>query len=169
MSARVIVAGIGNVFLGDDGFGVEVARRLAGRSWPAEVTVMDVGIRALHLAFALLDAPSLLLVADAVRRDAAPGTLYLIEPAAVAARDVAPQMADAHGMSVEGVFAALRALGGVPPRTMIVGCEPASLDEGMGLSPAVQAAVDGAAGMIARQVHKELGGTATSAAKETTT
>jgi hydrogenase maturation protease len=165
----VLIAGIGNVFLGDDGFGVEVARRLSARSWPAGVTVMDVGIRALHLAFALLEPPSLLLVADAVRRGAAPGTLYLIEPAPAAVRPTAPGIADAHAMSVEAVFATLGALGGVPPRTLIVGCEPALLEERLGLSPAVEAAVDAAVAMMGRQVHLELGRSATSAAKETRT
>jgi hydrogenase maturation protease len=148
VSARVLVAGIGNVFLGDDGFGVEVARRLAREELPAGVTVTDVGIRALHLAFALLDGPDLLVVVDAVGRGGPPGTLYLIEPDLRAALGPARELPDAHGMNVATVLAAVRGLGGELPRTLIVGCEPGSLAEGMGLSPAVEGSVPLAAKMV---------------------
>ena len=79
MSARILIAGIGNVFHGDGGFGVEVARRLETYPLPEGVTVTDVGIRSLHLAYAMLERPDLLLVIDAVRRGGAPGTIYLMD------------------------------------------------------------------------------------------
>ncbi|HEX3904464.1 MAG TPA: hydrogenase maturation protease [Polyangia bacterium] len=167
MTARVLVAGIGNVFLGDDGFGVEVVRRLARGPLPDGVTVSDVGIRSLHLAYALLDRPELLVVVDAVSRGEAPGTLYLIDPnepnkpnkpndpneAAVSPNEIP----DAHGMSVETVLAAVRTLGGEPPPTLIVGCEPAFIGERMGLSPAVEDALPRAGNMIRATIARQLG------------
>jgi hydrogenase maturation protease len=145
MSARVLIAGVGNVFLGDDGFGVEVARRLllSPVPLPQGVVVSDFGIRGIHLAFELLDPPDLLIVADATRRGEPPGTVYVLE----AETDGAP-VADAHGMDVSAVFAQARAMGAVLPRVLLVGCEPADLREHMGLSPAVEAAVETAAATI---------------------
>jgi len=163
MSGRVLVAGIGNVFLGDDGFGVEVARRLAEQGCPDGVEVLDIGIRALHLAFALLDRPALLLVVDAVGRGGTPGTLYLIEPKL----DVAAEVPDAHGMNLETVLAAVHSLGGELPRTLLVGCEPAFVGEHMGLSPTVEGAVPLAMKMVMSVVEQELGKAAEGAAEET--
>jgi hydrogenase maturation protease len=162
VSARVLVAGIGNVFLGDDGFGVEVARRLAAEPLPDGVEVADVGIRALHLAFALLDGPELLLVVDAVSRGDPPGTLTLVEPrldgAAAGGGDGAGPDAvpDAHGMSLATVAAAVRALGGELPRTLLVGCEPAFVGERMGLGPEVEGALPGAVAMVKRAIAGEV-------------
>jgi hydrogenase maturation protease len=161
VSARVLVAGIGNVFLGDDGFGVEVARRLSAEPLPDGVEVADVGIRALHLAFALLDRPELLLVVDAVSRGDPPGTLTLVEPrldagdadADAAGPDAVP---DAHGMSLATVAAAVRALGGELPRTLLVGCEPAFVAERMGLGPEVERALPGAVAMVKRAIAGEV-------------
>jgi hydrogenase maturation protease len=153
MSARVMVAGIGNVFLGDDGFGVEVAQRLSAETLPDGVTVTDVGIRALHLAFALLDRPDLLLIIDTASRGQPPGTLYVIEPTIDASRG---NIADAHGMNLANVISALRGLGGEVPRILLVGCEPAFLGEAMGLSPTVEQAVPGAIAMVRRILEREL-------------
>jgi hydrogenase maturation protease len=163
MSARVLVAGIGNVFLGDDAFGVEVARRLVEQGVPGGVEVLDVGIRALHLAFALLDRPELLLIVDAVGRGGTPGTLYLIEPKLDAA---ATEVPDAHGMNLETVLAAVRSLGGDLPPTLLVGCEPAFVGEHMGLSPTVEGAVPLAVKMVMSVVERELGKAAVGAAEE---
>jgi hydrogenase maturation protease len=116
---RVLVAGIGNVFLGDDGFGVALADRLARRALPAGVEVVDFGIRGMDLAYALPEFDAAVLL-DATPRGRAPGTLYVIEPD-VEALDVAPE---AHGMDPVKVLALARALGGVPPRTVVLGCEP---------------------------------------------
>jgi hydrogenase maturation protease len=135
---RVLVAGIGNVFLSDDGFGVEVVERLKTTPLPAGVEVLDVGIRAMHLAYQILNGYDLVLAVDAVTRGGAPGTLYLIEPDLTAA----PPPTSGHGFDLRGVFAMVRALGGTLGRVLVVGCEPAQLSEGVGLSPAVERAVE---------------------------
>jgi hydrogenase maturation protease len=117
---RILVAGIGNVFLGDDGFGVALAGRLARAELPAGVEVVDFGIRGMDLAYALMDGYDAALLLDATPRGQPPGTLYVIEPE-VGEDDVA---VDAHGMDPVKVLALTRALGGAPPRTLVVGCEP---------------------------------------------
>lgn len=150
MSARrVLIAGIGNVFLGDDGFGVEVARRLAGEAQlPPEADVVDAGIAGLHLAFRLVEGYELFIAVDAVTRGEAPGTLYVLEPRldeddgdGDGDGDRAA-MADAHSIDLRAVLAMVRSLGGTLGRVVVVGCEPADLDERMGLSPAVTAAIE---------------------------
>lgn len=135
---RVLVAGIGNVFLGDDGFGVEVVRRLMAEPPADGVELVDVGIRGLDLAYRLLEPYDLVVAVDLVTRGGAPGTLYVVEPDVA----VAPAQADAHSVSLPSVFAMVRALGGELGRVLVVGCEPACLDEGMGLSPPVAAALE---------------------------
>ena len=117
---RVLVAGIGNVFLGDDGFGVALAGRLARTQLPAGVEVVDFGIRGMDLAMALTEGYDAAVLLDATPRGEPPGTLYVIEPE-VAADEAA---VDAHGMDPVKVLALTRALGGSPPRTLVVGCEP---------------------------------------------
>lgn len=138
MSARVLVAGVGNVFLGDDGFGPEVARRLAREELPEGVEVVDYGIRGVHLAFALLDPPELLILIDAVRREAEPGAVFVIEPETEAPAPVA----DAHGMDISSVFASVSSMGGKLPPTRLVGCVPADLEERMGLSIQAERAIE---------------------------
>jgi hydrogenase maturation protease len=117
---RILVAGIGNVFLGDDGFGVALSGRLASRELPAGVDVVDFGIRGMDLAYALGDGYDAALLLDAAPRGAAPGTLSVIEPE-VEDGEVA---IDAHGMDPVKVLALARALGGTPPRTLVIACEP---------------------------------------------
>jgi hydrogenase maturation protease len=163
VTARVLVAGVGNVFLGDDAFGVEVARRLSAGPLPAGVEVADYGIRGLHLALRLLDAPDLLVVADATPRGGPPGTLYVIEPDVEAG---ARPPADGHGMDVPAVLAAVRAMGGALPRVRIVGCEPATVEERMGLSPPVAAAIDPAVKLLRSILERELATAAAPAAEE---
>jgi hydrogenase maturation protease len=164
MTARVLVAGIGNVFLGDDGFGVEVARELMRAPAPPGVAVVDVGIRALHLAYELLDPPELLLIIDAVSRGQPPGTLYLIDidvgaranaDAEADACIAGEMLGDAHGITVSSVLATLRALGGTPPRTRLVGCEPAFVGAAMELSPIVAASVPLALAMVREAMREE--------------
>jgi hydrogenase maturation protease len=120
VGARILVAGIGNVFLGDDGFGVALAERLAGRPLPEGIELVDFGIRGMDLAYALLEGYDAAVLLDATPRGEPPGTLYVIEPD-VQAAGVAP---DAHGMDPVTVLALARTLGGTPPRTLVVGCEP---------------------------------------------
>jgi hydrogenase maturation protease len=139
----ILVAGVGNVFLSDDGFGVEVARRLAGVDLGDDVKVTDFGIRGLHLAYELLDGYEMVILVDASPRGGEPGTLYVIEPdpAPEPDPDEIPPL-DAHGMDPGAVLALLGVLGGKVDRVLVVGCEPALADEGMSLSPPVEAAVD---------------------------
>jgi hydrogenase maturation protease len=135
---RVLVAGIGNVFLGDDGFGVEVVRQLASQPLPEGVELFDAGVGGLHLAYRLLDGYDLLIAVDAVARGGPPGTIYVVEPEL----SHEPETADAHAVSLPSVLALVRALGGTLCRVLVVGCEPATLGEGMGLSGAAQAAIE---------------------------
>jgi hydrogenase maturation protease len=117
---RVLVAGVGNVFLGDDGFGVELAGRLAERALPAGVEVIDYGIRGIDLAYALLEDYDAAVLLDATPRGGTPGSLYLIEPDLEGA-EVA---IDAHGMDPVKVLALARTMGELPRRVLVVGCEP---------------------------------------------
>jgi hydrogenase maturation protease len=156
---NVLVAGIGNIFLGDDAFGVEVVRRLATRDLPEGVQVADFGIRGFDLAHALMDAESTAVLVDATPRGGEPGTLYLIE----ATVDEAAPDIETHGMDPATVLRMVHALGGRPPRVLVVGCEPANVDfDGdfgeMGLSPPVEAAVDEAVRMIESLVVELQGG-----------
>jgi hydrogenase maturation protease len=152
--ASVLVAGIGNIFLGDDGFGVEVVRRLSARELPPGVRVVDFGIRGFDLAYALLDDQDVTILVDAVSRGGEPGTLYTLEPDANKSdeEDARAMMVETHGMNPMKVLALARAMGGEPKRVLLVGCEPLSLgspEEGqMGLSAPVDAAVDEAVSMI---------------------
>jgi hydrogenase maturation protease len=142
---RILVAGIGNVFLGDDGFGVALAARLADVALPDGVEVVDFGIRGMDLAYALLEGYDAAVLLDAAPRGEPPGTLYVIEPD-VAAADVAPE---AHGMDPATVLALVHSLGGTPPRTLVVGCEPSpAQEEFTDLSTPVQAALDEAIRLV---------------------
>lgn len=157
MSAGVLVAGVGNIFLSDDGFGPEVARRLTVRPLPEGVRVVDYGIRGMHLAYDLIDGWDALLIVDTLPRDGAPGDLVVLE---VGPEDVGPPAGDggefdAHGMEPTSVLAGLGALGGRLPRTYVVGCRPAEVGDGMGLSPPVAAAVDRAVEVV-RELLEEL-------------
>jgi len=150
LEGRVLVAGIGNIFLGDDGFGVEVAQRLASVPLPANVKVVDVGIRSLHLAYDLLDGYDALVLVDTVGLgDEPPGTVVLIEPEVDADRAVP---FDAHTLNPETVLASLHELGGDVDRVLLVGCQPATLEEGIGLSAPVAAAVDEAVRVVQEMV-----------------
>jgi hydrogenase maturation protease len=150
-SARtVLVAGIGNVFLADDGFGVEVAKRLAQRELPAGVKVADFGIRGMDLAYELQEDYDAAILVDAVPRGQAPGTLYVIEPELQDGEAVL----DAHAMDPVRVLGLARTLGTLPPRVLVVGCEPGSdvslEDEelAMGLTAPVAAAMDSAVALV---------------------
>lgn len=144
MSSRVLVAGVGNVFFGDDGFGVEVARRMAALPKSPEVHVEDFGIRGIHLAYEILAGYERVILVDATPRRGGPGTIYVLEPDLTAV-SASP---DAHSMALGSVFAFMRVLGGDPPPIVIVGCEPANVEEGMGLSEPVLRAVDPAIAKI---------------------
>lgn len=159
---RVLVAGIGNIFLGDDGFGVETLRSLSAGELPDHVEAVDFGVRGVHLAYQVLEGYHTLILVDAAARGGPPGTVYLIEPEAGPVEPAAAEpLLDGHRMGPDAVLALLGTLaagtGTEPPaRILVVGCEPESLDEGIGLSPAVAAAVDQAAALVRRLVHGDV-------------
>jgi hydrogenase maturation protease len=142
MTARILIAGIGNIFLGDDGFGSEVMRHVLKLPLDADVQSVDYGIRGMHLAYDLLEDWHALVLVDALPNRGAPGTLHVFE---ADHETLAPTAGlEAHSMDPAAVFATLIALGGTAPPTIVVGCEVENLDEGMGLSEPVAAAVPGA-------------------------
>jgi hydrogenase maturation protease len=143
--SRVLVAGVGNIFLSDDAFGVEVARRLTPLPLPEGVEVKDVGIAGVHLAYQLLDGYDALVLVDALPFGATPGDLCVMEPELDEEGDVA---VDAHGMQPDAVLRTLEALGGRVGRVLVVGCQPQSVEEGMELSPPVAASVDRAVEVV---------------------
>lgn len=154
-SPSVLIAGIGNIFLGDDAFGVEVAQLLAGRKLPERVKVVDFGIRGFDLAYALLDRFDVTILVDACPRGGAPGTLYVIEPDLNVSAQEAPEAGqttvDAHSMNPMNVIRMAESMGGELKRILLVGCEPLTLgpEEGaMGLSEPVAAMVEEAANRI---------------------
>ena len=150
--APVLVAGVGNIFFGDDGFGPHVAQALARDAHPG-VSVEDYGIRGLHLAYDLLSGYERAIIVDAVPRGGAPGTLYVIDPVV----DVAGVTADAHRMDIGSVLAFVRTLGGVAPPITIVGCEPECVEPGLGVSDAVSQAIPMAAELVRRLIDQERG------------
>ncbi|HET9893543.1 MAG TPA: hydrogenase maturation protease [Streptosporangiaceae bacterium] len=135
---RVLIAGVGNIFLGDDGFGVEVAARLAALGLPEWIAVGDYGISGMHLAYDLADGVELAILIDAMPRGGEPGTVYVAEPEPGSG----PAVFDSHGMQPDVVLSMLGTLGAQVPRVLIVGCEPGCAGEGIGLSAPVGAAVD---------------------------
>jgi hydrogenase maturation protease len=153
MNGKVLVAGVGNIFLGDDAFGVEVVQRLAGHRLPDNVQVADYGIRSYDLAYALMEPWELVILVDAVARGDAPGTVYTIEPELPQDGESSVESGfDAHSMNPESVLRLVGKLGGKAGRILVVGCEPASVEAEesgqIGLSEPVQAAVDEAIRMI---------------------
>ncbi|MEV4410431.1 hydrogenase maturation protease [Catellatospora sp. NPDC049609] len=149
---RVLFAGLGNVFLGDDGFGVAVAQRLAAEPCPAWARLADYGIRGVHLAYDLMAGYDATVLIDVDCRGDAPGTVRLLEISAAdrAQRraDAGPVLVDPHGMQPQRVLDLLDSCGSAPGRVLLVGCEPLDLSERMGLSPPVAAAVATAAALV---------------------
>jgi hydrogenase maturation protease len=142
---RLLVAGIGNIFKGDDAFGVEVARRLAEREWPESVDIVDIGINGIDLTYALLDDYDRAILIDTLERGGSPGTLYVIEPeAAPGDASLTP-----HALDPAKVLAIVRARGGRCREMVLIGCEPADfgdeLEGRMGLSEPVAGAISEAA------------------------
>jgi len=158
---RTLVAGIGNIFLTDDGFGVEAIRAIDPASLPPRVDVADYGIRGVHLAYELLGGQyDALVMIDAVPLAEAPGTLAVLDVSSYSRRpefsqDWAGTAVDAHSMQPEAVLAALHNLGGAIDRVYVVGCQPAALDEGIGLTPAVAAAIPAAVALVRELVASQ--------------
>src|SRR5258705_10188201 len=146
---RIVVGGIGNIFLGDDAFGCEVVRPLALRSWPDGVRVVDFGIRGFDLAYALLDNYDLTIFIDATPRGGVPGTVYVIEPDLTELESDGDgdqgTILETHGMDPTKVLRVVKSMGGEFRKILLVGCEPQTFgpEEGkMGLSEPVSAAVN---------------------------
>jgi hydrogenase maturation protease len=161
---RVLVAGVGNVFFGDDGFGVEVARRLLMRPWPPTVTIRDFGIRGMDFAYALLAGYDAAILVDTVKRGREPGTLYVLEPEEGPEPEGAPFPLDTHAMDPARVLRFVRAMGGEPGPLHVVGCEPATFGQDddeptMGLSPHVEQAVAPAIVIIEALIARGAGAT----------
>jgi hydrogenase maturation protease len=148
---KILVAGVGNIFFGDDGFGPAVVRELV-RGGIDGATIGDYGIRGLHLAFELTSGYDRAILIDALPRGGTPGTLYLVEPDTRAMSGTP----DAHSMDLATVFAYVKTMGEAPPIT-IVGCEPGDAGEGIELSAAVAHAVPRAAGLVQTLVKQMLG------------
>jgi hydrogenase maturation protease len=150
----VLVAGIGNVLMADDGFGVEVARLLAQRELPRGVKVGDYGIRGIDLAYELNEDYDAAMLIDTVARGEAPGTLFVIEPDLEEEAAAGAGALDPHRMDPVRVLGLARAMGPLPPRLLVVGCEPAVLPDpddeelAMGLSEPVQRAARVAVGLV---------------------
>jgi hydrogenase maturation protease len=161
MKPTILVAGIGNIFLGDDAFGCEVVKRLSGSNWPDNVRVVDFGIRGFDLAYALLDGYDVTIFVDATPRGQAPGTLYAIAPEVDEIENIDGQgaMVETHGMNPMKVLSMVKSMGGEFKKILLVGCEPATFgpEEGqMGLSEPVAAAVDQAVTVVESLVAQVL-------------
>jgi hydrogenase maturation protease len=162
MKPTILVAGVGNIFLGDDAFGVEVALSLTRRRLPESVSVKDFGIRGFDLAYALLDPWEAVIIVDALPRGEAPGTLYAVEPnLAGMGNPVSPDMAmNPHGMDPVRVLHLAASMGAIPAQVLIVGCEPQDfgdeLEGRMGLSSPVQAAIEEASNMVEELIERIL-------------
>ena len=158
---RILIAGIGNIFLGDDAFGVEVARRLSARELPEGVRVTDFGIRGYDLAYALLDGYETTILVDACPRGEPAGTLYVIEPDLENLGGLEEGAVEAHSMNPLNVLRLAQSMGGPLKRVLLVGCEPGTLgpEEGqMGLSEPIEIAVDEAVRLVEALVGKILSG-----------
>ena len=160
-AARILVAGIGNIFLGDDGFGVEVIRRLSARELPADVRIVDFGIRGFDLAYALQDGYETTILVDAYPHGQPAGTVSLVEPDLARLGEAQSDMVDAHGMNPMNVLRMAVAMNGKLNKILLVGCEPATLgpEEGqMGLSELVDNAVERAVTLTESLVTRILNG-----------
>ena len=153
LKPTILVAGVGNIFLTDDGFGPEVVRHLAAEAepLPAQARLVDYGIRGMHLAYDLLEGYDALVLIDARSGPGTAGDLVVLE---IGADDIQGGEFDAHGMDPVAVLAALPDLGGQLPPTYLVGCRPADLNEGIGLTPTVRNAVPAAAEATRRLVRQ---------------
>jgi hydrogenase maturation protease len=158
-SPTILIVGIGNIFLGDDAFGSEVARRLELQSWPDGVRVVDFGIRGLDLAYALSDGHDLTILIDAAPRGMAPGTVSVVEPdlSALDQSEQSTALLDAHTLDPLKILGLARVMGAPRKRLLLVACEPADLggDDGrLGMSDPVRVAVDEAVQLITRLVRE---------------
>ncbi|HEV3053471.1 MAG TPA: hydrogenase maturation protease [Solirubrobacteraceae bacterium] len=151
----ILVAGVGNAWLRDDGFGGEVARRLSSRELPAGVAVMDAGTGGLDLAYEVMRGYDALVILDVSKQGGEPGTLYVMEPSEdeVAGGIEDGDVINPHGMDPQTVLRFLKASGGWPGKVVVIACEPADVEQmGWGLSEVVTEAVDRAVDLVLETV-----------------
>jgi hydrogenase maturation protease len=154
---QILVAGVGNAWLRDDGFGGEVARRLAERDLPPGVTVTDFGSGGLDLAYEVMRGYDALVLVDVSRQGGEPGTLYVmaVDETDVGGEPADGELLDPHGMDPQTVLRFVRMVGGWPGRVVVIACEPAVVEDvGLGLSDEVSSAVDSAVGLVLEQVSE---------------
>ena len=154
---RILVAGVGNAWVRDDGFGGEVARRLAQRELPADVAVMDVGTGGLDLAYEVMRGYEALVILDVSRQGGDPGTLYVIEPeeASVEGAIEDGEVINPHGMDPRTVLRFVKSVGAWPGRVIVIACEPAEVEEvGLGLSQQVEEAVERAIELVVETIDE---------------
>ena len=154
---KILVAGIGNAWLSDDGFGGEVAKRLEARELPAGVAVFDFGTGGLDLAYEVMRGYDALVLVDVSRQGGEPGTLYVMEPDQdeINAGIEDGEVINPHGMDPQTVLRFVKAVGGWPGKVVVVACEPLNVEEmGLGLSDEVAGAVDRAVQVVLEQVEE---------------
>ena len=155
----ILIAGIGNIFLGDDAFGCEVVKELLRLRWPENVRIEDFGIRGFDLAYAVLDGYDVTIFVDATTRGETAGTLYTIEPDVSELEALGAGVLETHSINPLSVLQMVKTMGGSFKKILLVGCEPGTLggDEGvMGLSQEVRAAVPVAAKLVGSLVNKQM-------------
>jgi hydrogenase maturation protease len=151
---RILIGGIGNIFWGDDGFGVELAQRLMRERWPEGVRITDFGIRGIDLCYSLVDGYDAYILLDAVPSGERPGTLQLMDVDVRNLPRVAPAVPDGHALDPLQVLQTVKAMGVVPARVYVLGCTPLQLTEEeafegrIGLSAAVAASIEQALEMV---------------------
>jgi hydrogenase maturation protease len=153
----ILVAGVGNAWLRDDGFGGEVARRLGERTLPPGVSVMDAGTGGLDLAYEVMRGYDALVILDVSKQGGDPGTLYVMEPDedSVQGGIEDGEVINPHGMDPQTVLRFVKSLGAWPGRVVVIACEPAEVEEmGWGLSESVSEAVDRAVGLVLETVDE---------------
>jgi hydrogenase maturation protease len=161
----ILVAGVGNAWLRDDGFGGEVARRLADRELPDGVSVMDAGTGGLDLAYEVMRGYDGLVIVDVSKQGGEPGTLYVMEPNEDEVRGGIEdgEVINPHGMDPQTVLRFVKSIGAWPGRVVVIACEPADVEEmGWGLSESVSEAVDRAVDLVVETLNELLSGAAAS-------
>jgi hydrogenase maturation protease len=157
LERQILIAGVGNAWLRDDAFGGECARRLEAEGVPSGVSVMDVGTSGLDLAYEVMRGYDALILLDATRQGGEPGTLYVMEPdrSEFEGEISDGESIDPHDMNPHTMLRFVTVTGGWPGKVLVIGCEPGEAEPGLGLTPAVQAAVEAAVTLV-RETIAEL-------------
>jgi hydrogenase maturation protease len=153
---QILVAGVGNSWLQDDGFGSKVVEALGRAELPGGVTLVDSGTGGLDLAYELMRGYDALVLVDVSRQGGEPGTLYVMEPDPAEIKPIDDgEVINPHGMDPRSVLRFVKTVGGWPGKITVIACEPAEVDEmGLELSPAVAAAVERAVALVLETVNE---------------